>query len=102
MIGSKQQVIGLPGSLGRPTSSRFSRGQILEAVCQDTRRLSERGDTVLKGEHAPVQGGLRFLVTSTRLHVHGMPLSADDAGMKPAACALLSPFFQDTTTGPGW
>ncbi len=54
--GHQQQVIGLPGSLGRPPLPRLSRGEILKAVCQETQRLSERRDTVLENEHTLVQG----------------------------------------------
>ncbi len=54
--GHQQQVIGLPGSLGRPASPRLSRGEILKAVRQDAQRLSERRDTGLETEHALVQG----------------------------------------------
>jgi hypothetical protein len=71
--GHQQQVIGLPGGLGRPPASRLSRGEILKAVRQDTQRLLERRDTVLENAHAPVQGGLRFLVTPAGMHVHGTP-----------------------------
>jgi len=31
----QQQVIGLPGGLGRPSSLGLSCGEILKAVCQD-------------------------------------------------------------------
>jgi hypothetical protein len=94
----------LPGGLGRPSPPWLSRGEILKAVCQDTQRLSERRDTILESEHAPVQGGLRFLVTPTGMHAHGTPPSADNAGHWHEAgglCLLLS-FIQDTTTGPAW
>jgi hypothetical protein len=70
---------------------------------QDAQRLSERGDTVLEGEHPPVQGGLRFLVTPTGMRVHETPPSADDAGRWHEAGGLcpFCLFFQDTTAGPG-
>jgi hypothetical protein len=73
VLGSEQQVIGLPGGIGRPSPRWLGRGEILQAVRQDAQRLSERGDTVLEGEHPPVQGGLRFLVTPAGMRGHGTP-----------------------------
>ena len=90
----------MPGSLGRPSSRWLTRGEILQAVCQDTQRLSERGDTVLQGEQTFVQGSRRFLATLAGMRVHEIPFPwITSAASYEAGCVFL--FFQDTTTGRG-
>jgi hypothetical protein len=110
LAGHQQQIVGLPGGLGRPSSLGLSRGQILQAVRQDTQRLLEHGDAVLEGEHATVQGGQWFMARPTGMHVHWKPPYADDADdaddvrrwHEADSLCLLLPIFQNIMTGPGW
>ena len=54
MRGSEQQIIGLPSGLRRPVPPWLSRGEIFQAMSQDSQRLSDRRDTVLESENALV------------------------------------------------
>ena len=78
----------MPGGFGRPPSPRLGRGEIFQAVCQDTQRLSERGDTALESEHALVQGGRRLPVTPAGC-MFMRPLPVDHAAASDAAGCLF-------------
>jgi hypothetical protein len=50
--GRKQQVMGLPGGLGRAVPGRLIGWKILQAMGQDANRLSQHCDTALERVHA--------------------------------------------------
>jgi len=97
-LGHEQQVIGLPGGLGCAPSSWLSCGKVLQPVCQDTDRLSKRGDTALERVHAFLSRGRRFPGTPAGVLVHRAPPLAGDVCSGPKAGC---PFVRISTAQPG-
>ena len=97
-LGHEQQVIGLPGGLGCAPSSWLSCGKVLQPVCQDTDRLSKRGDTALERVHAFLNRGRRFPGTPAGVLVHRAPPLAGDVCSGPKAGCL---FVRISTAQPG-
>ncbi len=97
-LGHEQQVIGLSGGLGCAPSSWLSCGKVLQPVCQDTDRLSKRGDTALERVHAFLNRGRRFPGTPAGVLVHRAPPLAGDVCSGPKAGCL---FVHISTAQPG-